>query len=228
MGEVRKSEFTGDRFGDWIVTGRAPAQNRKRAWLVLNEQTDERKTVLQTDLGGLGEATQGLTSPWSPPVDIWGLDDENDYEFHPDEQDEPEKDWENEGGVVVEKPKSRLIAEAVMRANGKLSPEIEETLTEIEGDWTVGLPVSDEVVAVLTATGGIGEHASEGVTEADLDALVPPQDELRKAIRVAMGDVFDAKMAIQGLEAQVVVLRDAINASMASLDEVLKQAVTRG
>lgn len=51
MAATRKSDFTGDKFGDWEVVERAEADNGKRRWLVKNG--DETMVVLQTELKDL-------------------------------------------------------------------------------------------------------------------------------------------------------------------------------
>jgi hypothetical protein len=53
--ESRKSDFTGDVYGDWLVVERAPSQgDRKRRWLTRNVATGEEALTLQCDLGNLG------------------------------------------------------------------------------------------------------------------------------------------------------------------------------
>lgn len=76
MAADRKSEYTGDRFGDWAVIGRAPAQDRKRCWHVTNTVTDEHRVVLQTELSMLGKSlregdgqTRVIWDPFHLPAD---------------------------------------------------------------------------------------------------------------------------------------------------------------
>lgn len=64
MAETRKSDFTGDVYGEWQVSGRAPAQNKKRAWHVVNGTTGETRVVLQTELPELGAVGVPIESPW--------------------------------------------------------------------------------------------------------------------------------------------------------------------
>lgn len=64
MAETRKSDFTGDVYGDWQVSGRAPAQSKKRAWHVVNAVTGETRVVLQTELPELGAVGAPIESPW--------------------------------------------------------------------------------------------------------------------------------------------------------------------
>lgn len=72
MAPERKSDYTGDRFGDWVVTARAKAAgDKKRRWHVTNTQNDETMVVLQTDLQGLAKFTgedPGLPHPFNLPV----------------------------------------------------------------------------------------------------------------------------------------------------------------
>jgi hypothetical protein len=49
MGE-RKSDYTGERYGDWAVTGRAKALGGKRYWVLTNTVDDTVMAALQTDL----------------------------------------------------------------------------------------------------------------------------------------------------------------------------------
>lgn len=278
MSEVRKSEFTGDRYGDWVVNGRAPAQNRKRAWHVENNETGEFRVVLQVDLPLLGSQSAGEKpeSPWvltAPNVFFEGnpfnvANDPEDMQFLfnlicdsdftiPDEQDvrltagpseckhgihilgclqcEPQlgddarKRHAEElelHGLPAYKPLSRQIADAVIASN-------EAARTEAFIDWSADLDPGEaqiepevpvEIEAILG--NGLGEFVDEAVSEADLDALVPPQSQLRASIRVLMGFLSDNRRDIKTLHAQIDVLDEASLVLMAAVDDVLKHAVT--
>lgn len=57
MGESRKSDYTGDVFGDWVVIGRGDGEgDRKRRWVVKHQETGVEMTVLQTGLTDLALA----------------------------------------------------------------------------------------------------------------------------------------------------------------------------
>lgn len=47
---ARRTDFLGDRFGDWVVTSKAKAMDGRRMWQVTNSQTDETAVVAQVDL----------------------------------------------------------------------------------------------------------------------------------------------------------------------------------
>jgi hypothetical protein len=52
---ARKTDYVGDRFGDWVVMSKAPAVDGKRFWNVTNSQTDETAIVAQVNLKKLGD-----------------------------------------------------------------------------------------------------------------------------------------------------------------------------
>lgn len=97
-------------------------------------------------------------------------------------------------------------------------PEI-GTYMIVGDDWTSGLEVDTPVL--------IGEFTPETLTEAQLDAAVPPQDPMRAAIRKLMGQIFDYRNEMQTVHAQLTVAHDNLAAVMDSVDEVMKLAVTR-
>lgn len=279
MAEVRKSEFTGDIFGDWVVTGRAPAQNRKRAWFV--SDGTEQKVVLQVDLPLLGKQTAGEKpeSPWDGGVshspDVNPFDLVFTGSFFVDDPDSPPLDEHDEptigssplkagpgdckhGVQILECPEceplvgpqgrealtkypqrykgSAEITASVLASNALAreaaasvaldkDPEggtyvIADAYAEItESDWTSGLEVQTPVL--------IGEFTPETLTEAQLDAAVPPQDPMRAAIRKLMGQIFDYRNEMQSVHAQLTVAHDNLAAVMDSVDEIMKAAVTR-
>ena len=94
MGEKRKSEFSGEVYGDWIVTGRAPALEGKRRWFCQNQVNGEERVVLQTALNDLKQET-------TPPVASNQLDDS----------------WANdlpvEDGFVDSEPEGQEVSEPV-------------------------------------------------------------------------------------------------------------------
>ncbi len=264
MAETRKSDFTGDVYGDWTVTGRAPAQNKKRAWHVASG--DMTRVVLQTDLPDLAnqqgagaavvqvDAGEGkvfdlvytgtffVDDPDSLPLD--DFDDPQVATAGPGECQDgvPILECEKHSALLGEKGReahekypqtfkggSAAIVESVLNAQGKLVID-----GAVVKDWTVDLPLAEALEAIEVdedvppAVGnGLGEFVDEGITEAALDALVPPQDPLRVAIRALMGLVFDQKKAIEALAAQVQVFYEDTNGLMAATDAVLREAVTR-
>lgn len=81
MAAERKSDFTGDRFGDWYVNARAKGiGDGKRRWHLTNTVTDETKIMLQTELQGLLKFTsnpepvlEGLDDPFGMPDVVAGV-----------------------------------------------------------------------------------------------------------------------------------------------------------
>lgn len=63
----RRTDYTGDRFGDWVVMSKAPAVDSKRMWNVTNSQTDEVRIVAQTALKDLA-SDQGDAVPNSNEI----------------------------------------------------------------------------------------------------------------------------------------------------------------
>lgn len=274
MAEVRKSEFTGDIFGDWVVTGRAPAQNRKRAWFV--SDGTEQKVVLQVDLPLLGAQTAGEKpeDPWAGQVvtaanAFFPSNSEVmlalDCEGHIlDEHDEPTigsaplkagpGDCKH-GVQILECPEceplvghqgrealtkypqrykgSAEITASVLASNAMMREAVASVA--LDNDPEVGTYSLDELIAGSDWTSGlevqtpvlIGEFTPETLTEAQLDAAVPPQDPMRAAIRKLMGQIFDYRNEMQAVHAQLTVAHDNLAAVMDSVDEVMKLAVTR-
>lgn len=61
---TRKSDFTGDAYGDWVVVDRAAADGGKRRWNVTNTVTGDKRTVLQTELPELAtKYAEAFTEP---------------------------------------------------------------------------------------------------------------------------------------------------------------------
>lgn len=284
MAETRKSDFTGDVYGDWQVSGRAPAQSKKRAWHVVNPTTGETRVVLQTDLPELGAIGVPVESPWEEgpiytkvedidgnPFDIvfvgsFYTDPDN---LPLDEHDEPTEPsarltagpGECKHGVQapecascgpllgadgkashfkypqqfkgsVEITAGVLAANAAAhQARGEQTAgtiavdepcqDCEESLDELlaDSDWSVGLEIETPVL--------LGENVPDTVTEQQLDAAVPPQDELRKAIRVLMGQVHDYRINLAIVAAELQARVEDLAGLMDSVDAVMKQAVQR-
>jgi hypothetical protein len=294
MGETRKSDFTGDRYGEWVVTGRAPALNKKRAWHVMHEPTDERKVVLQTALGDLGAIGTPVESPWEPTDaqaataaaiggivappsfekmvhDAYTTVTDNPFDllfvgsFYVDDPDDLPLDL-HDGDVINERPKAGpgdcqhgvqildcatcepLLGHQGREALAKYPQKYDPTLSPAgtiaasvleanalhamisESDWAADLepgeatvPPQDDDEPVVR----LGEFADENVTEADLDAAVPPQDELRAAVRNVMGKLFDYKQQMESVHAQLTVAHESLAELMDAVDVVMKHAVTR-
>lgn len=267
MAETRKSDFTGDVYGEWQVSGRAPAQNKKRAWHVVNATTGETRVMLQTELPELGAVGVPIESPWVDTPFVPGIhqavSDEDkaieaaelwsapDFEAL-DEQDEPTVlkagPGECQHGIDIkycpehwallgersqeahEKYPQKFkgaaeITASVLEANGKTVREkfTSATLDTSDGvmDWSHHLEVETPVL--------LGEHASEDVTEAQLDAAAQalPKDPVRAAVRKAMGDLFDYKNEIEAIHAQLSVAHEHLAGLMDSVDGILKAAVTK-
>lgn len=284
MAETRKSDFTGDVYGEWQVSGRAPAQNKKRAWHVVNGATGETRVVLQTELPELGAVGVPIESPWTEGVvaltAVNSFFHEDADPFRPtfveadlddmlDEQDEPTlpaigsaaltagpgecqhgidiKTCPEHWTMLGERSKeahekypqkfkgAAEITASVLAGNGKTVREkfTNATLDTTDGvmDWSHHLEPGearsepeDVDVPVL-----LGEHADEGVTEAQLDdaAQALPKDPVRAAVRKAMGDLFDYKNQIEAIHAQLSVAHEQLSGLMDSVDGILKAAVTK-
>lgn len=257
MAETRKSDFTGDVYGEWAVSGRAPAQNKKRAWHVVNATTGETRVVLQTELPELGAVGVPIESPWVDTPFVPGIhqavSDEDkaieaaelwstpDFEAL-DEHDEPTMLTAGPGecvhGIDIKTCPEHwaLLGERSKEAHEKY-PQKFKGAAEITAsvlaanaaaktsdgvmDWSHHLEVETPVL--------LGEHASEDVTEAQLDAaaLALPKDPVRAAVRKAMGDLFDYKNEIEAIHAQLSVAHEHLAGLMDSVDGILKAAVTK-
>lgn len=245
MATTRKSDFVGDTFGSWRVTERAEAEAGKRRWAVINDVTGETRVVLQTELKGLVKIPDVV-------VDGEGVR-RNDLgqQVHGD-ADPIEIAL---GRLVTYEPagefcESAMIAAEVLDWTRDLPVEenpVDESdvpLIEIEGvpeGWQD--PATVEALEALVeelsealgeATPLVGRFAPEDISEAALDAQVPPQDPIRKAIRDTMGAMVEIRQGIQRAEAAAIVMNQEIielqlayEATLEKLDEALKAAITR-
>lgn len=233
----RKSDYTGDRFGDWVVMSRAKAQEGKRCWSVTNTVTDEQRVVLQTELkdlpkeasvqspvtigtaesiGPLGDLVRASNNPFSvPAIDFdaesdsteTGTVETNPFSF-PGRPDEVAEYIKNEMS-----PKQQAnVLEADARAVAYVP----------QGENALSAQIAASVIGknVVTRFDGIGEAAEDGVSEAELDGRVPPSCPVRAAIRRIMGELQDHREAIASLGARADEL-------MAMVDEAMKAALTK-
>src|SRR4029453_12213765 len=100
MAGTRKSEFSGEVYGDFVVTGRAPAESGKRRWFVRNEVTGEERVVLQT---ALTDPAKEVSLPAPPGENDWSVGlpvDENPIASTPEPGTYPGVTMENLDEVV--------------------------------------------------------------------------------------------------------------------------------
>lgn len=233
--ETRKSDFTGDYYGQWVVVGRAPAINRKRAWVVQNGDGDT-KVVLQTELAGLGDkiyfdsggenpliarlAAPEVANPWAQPGDVGHGECRHGRDIRDCAEDSALVGKVGQEALEKYKPRSLQIAESVIAASEPAKAEVAAGAEEVASDWSYGLPADGTYVDPTELIGGIGAAAEEAVTEASLDERAPTPDPLRKAIRTLMGQISDARINVATLGAQLDVL-------MELADDTLRAAIVR-
>ncbi len=218
MAATRKSDFVGDRFGDFEVVERADAIEGKRRWKVRDGEGNER-TVYQTELKGLAKI------PAVRPDDegVWRND--LGQRIHGDADPIRAGMVDGETRTVTATPtyepggehcEAAMIALAVidwtrdMPVESYSRPdedvfvacpadpdmECEGRCPATDDDWTVTLPVDTSgAYELVEKAAGLGESAEPEATEAELDrrAAETPQDPMKKAIR----DVFDVTVELR-------------------------------
>ncbi len=254
MATTRKSDFVGEKYGDWEVVERAEAEEGKRRWLCRNmvdSAANPHRVVLQTELKHLSQV---------PTCTV-----------------DPDGIRRNDIGQAVHGPSNPVYvprgaqAESAQIARSVIEAQKIESYCGVEmpeDDWTRDLPVEEvpaddtdvtlheELVATEPAAAAttealevlreelsealgeetplLGRFAPEDISEADLDAQAPPQDPMRASIRATMSAMVEIRRGIERAEAaailigrEVTELGLAYEATLESLDQALKVAITR-
>ncbi len=245
MATTRKSEFTGDVFGDWTVVERAEAIEGKRRWLV-RDGDGNRRTVYQTELKGL------FKIPAVRPDEEGVRRNDLGQRIHGD------ADPIVVGATPTYEPggehcEAAMIALAVIDWTRDMpveaysrpdedapAPRPDESFCGVqmsEDDWTGGLPVDTSgAYELVEKAAGLGESAEPEATEAELDrrAAETPQDPMKKAIRDVFDTTVDLRQALARAEAAHVLMGQELTdlqmqyeQLMEKLDVALKAAITR-
>lgn len=163
MAGTRKSEYSGDCYGDFVVTGRAPAENGKRRWFVRNEVTGEEKIVLQTALVDLASSQP---ADWSA-----GLPVDHEPGTYPgvtmETLDEIVfKTYEPQG---PDSEAARIVAKVLAAKALDLNPD------EMFDDWTTGLELLDDVLFYNTDP-DLMDYISVELAQHEYDHGIDPVD----------------------------------------------------
>lgn len=240
----RKSNFTGERYGAYVVVSRVEKREDwmlpgKRYWLVEHDDKTQ-KIVLQTELKDLGKAPKAPSAPkpvapQGPtfPDDGWANDAPvGELEYFSETDAEPVHHSLPPNVEIPPPGPDTKYNEHGQRVHGESDPivvrsagEIAASVIQANKDWAASLPVEEiEEMPVRDDEkhGGLGESAEASVSEAELDARAAAagNDPLRAAVRKLMGEVHALReqLALVGTQADYV---------MELVDSVMREAVIR-
>lgn len=168
---ARKTDYTSDQIGNWVVVSRAAPVEGKRFWNVTNLVTKEDRVVAQTALAGLADETkQGKLLAAALAPSSWGdalpFADVDDYQV-PDDY---------HLGECPALPESNVVTKF-----GGVGEAAEESVTEAELDERVP-PVDPVRTLIRKAMGDVANlRAAIAALSVQADNLNDLVDETLKA-----------------------------------------------